>query len=105
MNGPSNQLLACARFSIDQHRGIGGSDAFDELQDSLQRRALSDDLGEIHFGANFIFEIELFLRKLVFQALNLAVRQCILNRESNLVSNLLQKMDLVLGEGVITQPA
>src|SRR5260370_10750943 len=105
MNGPSNQLLAGARFSIDQQRGIGGSDAFDELQDSPQGRALPDNLSEIHFGPNFILQIQLFLRKLVFQVLNLAVRQGILNCKSSLVCNLLQKMDLVLGEGVITQPA
>jgi hypothetical protein len=42
------------------------------FEDLPQRFARSDDLFEIQFAADFIFEVELFLRQFLFQFGNLA---------------------------------
>ncbi len=75
MNCARDQFLACARFSVDEHRRVCWRDGFHVLQNFAQRRTVSDDLCEIHFRADFIFQIELFLGELLFEFRNLAVRQ------------------------------
>lgn len=96
MNGPRNKFFSRSRLSVDQHGGICRRYSFHALQDSAQRSAGSDDLGEIHFRADFIFQIQLFLRELVLQFPNFAVSKRILDRECNLVGNLSQDIDLVV---------
>jgi len=46
---------------------------FHVFENSAQRSAIPYDLGKIHFRTDFIFQIEFFLRELLFQFTNLAV--------------------------------
>src|ERR1700730_16318386 len=103
MNGSRNQLLSRARLSVDQHGRIGRRDGFNPLQDSSERSATADDLSEIHFRADFIFQIEFFLRELLFQFPNLAVGKGVLDGESNLVCNLGKKTDIGLTKGIVSE--
>ncbi len=74
-----DQFFARARFSVDGHRRACWRDAFHVLENFAQRCAVSDDLCEIHFRADFILQIELFLGELLFEFGNLAVRQRVFN--------------------------
>jgi hypothetical protein len=60
----------------------------------LERRTVPHDLLEIHVAADFVFEIELFLRELLFQFENLAVSEAILNGDGYLARCLAEKVDL-----------
>src|SRR5215467_7330152 len=53
-----------------------------------QSRALPHDSFKIHLTANFVFEVQLFLRQLVFQFRNLPVDQRILHGNCDLVRDL-----------------
>src|SRR5215469_6861071 len=53
-----------------------------------QSRTLSHDSFKIHLTANFVFEVQLFLRELVFQFRNLPVDQRILHGNCDLIRDL-----------------
>src|SRR2546425_4399915 len=101
MNGPRNQFLSCARVSVDEHRRVRRSDRFHLLQYTPQRSTFPDDLREVHFAADFIFKVELFLRELVFQLSNLPKGASILHGNRNLICDLGQKLDVVAGERIV----
>src|SRR5262245_19849424 len=67
MNRARNDLLACAGFALDENSRIGRRDSLHLLQDAFQRDALADDLLEAIFRADFVFEIEFFIRELVLE--------------------------------------
>ena len=46
MNRASNQLFACAGFSLDKNRGIGGRDPFDLFQHYFKRTTSTNELLE-----------------------------------------------------------
>src|SRR5665213_2017750 len=66
MYGASDQLLAGARFALDEDRRIRGSDGLHLLQQRLQRAAFADNLLKVVFGPDFILEVKLFFGELVF---------------------------------------
>src|SRR5713101_6246831 len=101
MNGSRNEFFSCTRISINEHSRVCRSDRLHLLQDTSQGCAFSDDLREIHFAADFIFEVELFLRELVFQLSNLSKGACILHGNRNLICDLGQKLDIVAGEPIV----
>src|SRR5580700_2995037 len=94
MNGPSDQFLSRACLSVNKDRGVRWRYRFHMFEDSAQRATISNDLGKIHFRANFIFQIQLLFGELVFQLSNLAERTRILHRNRNLISDLGQKLDI-----------
>jgi hypothetical protein len=71
VNGASDEFLASARLSRDEHRGICGSHAGDPGKSGLQRLRGTDNLLE-HEGSvdlvaqRQIFPIELILQRLDF---------------------------------------
>src|SRR5260370_18379994 len=100
-----NQFSPRARLAVNQQcrmRRRYGSHCFEQ---STQLSTISDALGEIHFRADFIFQIEFFLRELLFQSPNLAVRKRILDGQSNLVCNLAKETDIGLTERIVPEPA
>src|SRR5580704_2722763 len=94
MNGPSDQFLSRACLSVNQDRRVRWRYRFHMFEDSAQRSTISNDLGKIHFRADFIFQIQLLFGELVSQLSNLAERTCILHRYRNLISDLGQKLDI-----------
>src|SRR5882724_1319245 len=101
MNGSRNQFLSCTRVSIDEHGRVCRSDRLHLLQYTPQGSAFSDDLRKIHFAADFVFEIELFLCEPVFQLSNLPKGACILHGNRNLICDLGQKLDIVADERIL----
>src|SRR6266404_7025235 len=101
MNGSRNEFFSCTRISINEHSRICRSDRLHVLQHTPEGRTFSDDLGEIHFATDFIFEIELFLRELVFELSYLPKSKCILHGNGNLISDLGQKLDIVASERIV----
>src|SRR6202041_1024663 len=105
MNGTRNQFFSRARLAINQHCRIRRRYGPHSFENSAQRSTISDDLRKIHFRADFVFQIELFLRELLFEFPNLAVGKGILDRKSNLVCNLGKENDIAFTEGIVPEPA
>src|SRR6266404_492026 len=104
MNGAGDQFLSRPGLAINQNRRIRWRHGFHSLEGLTDRCAISDNLSEIHFRADFIFQIEFFLRELLFQFPNLAVGERILGGESNLVCNLAKEPDIGLTERIVSEP-
>ena len=115
MEGAGDDFLACSGFSQNQHVGVGGRYGLHLGQYALQGGALADDLFEVMLGLDLVFEIELLvgqvrlspsgrkilrnswrqgntqgLRRFIFQFGNLEVGQGVLDRNRNLVCDLLK---------------
>src|SRR5229473_4960624 len=105
MNGTRDQFLSRACLPVNQHRRIRRRNGSHVFEDFAQRSAISDDLGKIHFRADFIFQIQLFFGELLFKLPNLAVGKRILDGESNLVRNLAEETDISLTERIVSEPA
>src|SRR5467141_1417628 len=101
MNGSRNKFFSCTSISINEHSRVWRSDRLHLLQHTAQRCAFSDDLCEIHFATDFIFEIELFLGQLLFQLSNLPKGARILYGNGNLICDLSQKLDIVTVERIV----
>src|SRR5882724_4218577 len=101
MDGARDQFLSCTRVSIDEHGRVCRSDRLHLLQHTSEGCTFSNDLRKIHFAADFVFEIELFLRELVFQLSNLPKGACILHGNRNLICDLGQKLHIVAGERIL----
>src|ERR1700688_4801154 len=100
MNGPRDQFLSRACLTVNQHRRIRRGYSFHVFEDSAQRGTISNDLSEIHFRADFIFQIQLLFGELVSELSNLPKGKCILHSNCNLVSDLGQKLD-ISNEGIV----
>src|SRR5467141_4191415 len=94
MNATRNQLLSRACLAINQHRRIRRCHSFYIFEGSAQRGTISNDLGKIHFRADFIFQIQLLFGELVFELSNLPKGTCILYGNGNLTCDLRQKLDI-----------
>src|SRR5260370_16387873 len=98
MKGSRNEFFSCTSISINEPSRVCHGKRLLLLQHMAQLCAFSDDLREIHFAADFIFEIELFLGQLLFQLSNLPKGTRILYGNGNLICDLGQKLDIVAGE-------
>src|SRR5260370_15158931 len=94
MNGTRNQFFSRARLPVNQHCRIRRRYGSHSFEYSAQRSTISDDLRKIHFRADFILQIEFFLRELLFQFTNLSVGKCILDGEGILVCNLVKETNI-----------
>src|SRR5260370_18914323 len=101
MNGSRNQFFSCTSVSVDERGRVCRGDRLHLLQYTPQGNTFSDDLRKIHFAADFVFEIELFPRELVFQLSNLPKGARILHGNRNLICDLGQKLDIVAGERIL----
>ena len=104
VNGAGDELFARSGFPVNQHCGIGRRDSLHLLQNLPKRGAAADNLIEIHLGADFLLEIEVLLRELVFEIRYLPVRNRVLDRDRHLVCDLHGEIDLVRGELLFLQP-
>src|SRR5258707_1130688 len=67
----------------------------------LESGTVPHDLLEIHVATDFFFEVELLLRKLLFQRGNLAEGQAIFYSDGYLTGCFFEKIDLIWQEGII----
>src|SRR5260370_18843826 len=84
---------------------MGRGGGFHLVQPTKQRLALPDDLLEIQLAANFIFQVQLFLGKLVSEIGDLTVGQGVLNGDRDLVCDLAQESDVIGGECILLEAA
>src|SRR5262249_19618707 len=92
-------------FSSNQDGGIRSCDRFHLLQDPLESKATPDNLLKVVLGPDLVFQVELFLHQLVFELLNLTIRQSILNSDGNLLGNLSEELHLIFGPGIFAEAA
>ena len=71
VQGAGDEFLARARFAADEHRGAGGGDGLDLLQNPAQGGALADDLPEVVLGADLLLQVGILLGELVLERLDL----------------------------------
>ena len=98
VDGPRHQLLAGPGLAVDQHRGIGGRHRLHLLEDGLQRAALPDDFLEAIVRADFVFQIDLFLRQARIQLFDALVGHRILQRDRHLAGRLREELQIVRRE-------
>ena len=101
MHGTGDQLFSCSCLAINQHGGIGGRDRFDLFESPAQLFALSDDLLEVKFTANFRFEIDVFLRELIFKLRNLPICESVFDSESDWIGYLAEKSQIIVWESIL----
>ena len=104
MDCTSHQFFSGACFSQQQDRGIARCNGFDLPENGADRRTIADDFREVHFAADLGFQIELFLCEFVLQIGDLTVRECVIDRNRNLLGDLAQEIDLVGGEYGLSNP-
>src|ERR1700730_12914040 len=73
------------------------------MESALEGRAVTNNFLKVVFGANLLFEIELFFFQLVFQRFDLSIRERILHRNRNLLSDLPEQFRVVLRKCGFTQ--
>src|SRR5262249_36979602 len=104
VDSAGNQFLAGSGFAVDENGGIRRGYGLDLGQDASQRRALADDLLEIALITNFthlVLDIDTLLGELLFKLTDLLIGQCILHRDANLIRNLREEVNFVLGEQIV----
>src|SRR5262249_49590616 len=97
MDRAGDQFLTRACLAADQNGGIGWSDRFNLFEDAFERRARADQLLEVVFGSDFVFEIKFFAGELVLERVYFAVSQRIFNRDGDLPGDLQEQGAVVPG--------
>ena len=95
VNGAGDQLLPRARLPEQEDSGISGSDSFHKFQNVLQCWAGPDDVLKVHLATDFFFEIEFFLRELVFQFGNFVICHRIFDLNGDVPRSQGEKFDIV----------
>jgi len=88
MDRAGDQFLARARLTADQNGGIGWRHSFDLFENAFEQLACADQLLEVVFGTDFVFEVEFFAGELVLERVYFAVSQRIFNRDGDLPGDL-----------------
>src|SRR5688572_4278226 len=101
--GAGDQFLPGTGFTADQNRGVRWRDSFDLAENLAKCGTLSNDLFEIAFGANLIFEVQLFFRELVLKLFDFAIGHRIVSGECDLLCDLREKINVLVGERVLSQ--
>ena len=91
MKGTGDEFLARARFATNEHRGAGGGDGLDLLEDPAQGGAPPDDLLEVVLGASLLLQVGLLLGELVLQRRDLLEGQGVIDGHGHLIGNELQE--------------
>src|SRR5690242_5190139 len=101
---PGNEFLAGARLAQQQHSGIARSHRFYQAQNMPQSGTLAHDAFKVFLTSNLVFQIQFFLRQSVGEFGNLAVSDCVVNRNGQLICYLSEERDLVGAECVFLSP-
>src|SRR5262245_2559525 len=103
MNRAGDQFLTRSCLARDEHSRIGWRYGLHLLQHTAQGGAVSHNVRKVQLAANFIFQIQLLLRELVFERDDLTIGEGVLDRDSDLIGDLGQEIDLVLGKGMFLE--
>ena len=105
VHGASNQFLARARLAIDQHSGVGRRDRLNFSQNKLQSRAVSHDVLEMKLAADLGFQIDVLLRKPVFELRYLSVSYRVLDTERDLIRDWTEEGEILFSERTLPRAA
>src|ERR1700755_2631794 len=89
---------------MNENGGVCRGDRLDLAQDPPENRAVADDLLKVQLAADLVLKVEIFLSQFIGELRNSAVRQCVVDGDGNLASDLQQKLNIALGEGVFAKP-
>src|SRR5262249_58870168 len=98
VKGASDQHLSSTPLAADEHRRTSRCNNLDLLQYPAQRGALADDLREIVFGANLLFQVEILLGQPIFKFGYLSIGLRILHSDRDLFRDLAKQLDLFRAE-------
>ena len=94
VQGPGDQLLARAGLPADEDGGAGGGNGLDLLQHLPQGGAFADDVAEVVFGADLLFQVNVLAAQPVVQRLDLLEGQGVFHGHGHLVGDLLQEVQV-----------
>ena len=92
MNGPRHQFLACAGFSLDQNSGVGRGHSRDMPQHFLNGRRVPQNFVEAALGADLSAQVGGLSREPFPRLVDFAVLHGIVERDRNLIGDLLQEV-------------
>ena len=73
------------------------------MQHPLKRWAITDNLFEVVFGANFFFKVKLLFFQFVLECLDFTISERILDGNRHLLRDLAEQFRILLREGVFMQ--
>src|SRR5579863_1961343 len=91
MDGARNQFLSGAGLPQKQNRRVARSHGFHQVQNMAESRTLPHNSFEVHLAADFVFQIQFFLREFVLELGDFTVRQRVLHADRDLLRDLSQK--------------
>src|ERR1700674_2343016 len=101
VNCAGDYFFAGTRLALYEDRRIRGRDDSYALEHSLQRLTVSNDLFEIVFKPDFVFQVERLLRQPIPSLRYLLIVQCILYADGYLRRYLCKEPDVSLTEGIL----
>src|SRR5207244_1086094 len=87
VDGARDQFLPGSGLAIDQYGRIGRRHGLDLLQQTPQGGASADNLLEVQLAADFIFQVNFFLRQPVLQLGDLTIGERVLYCDGHLVAD------------------
>ena len=103
MNGACDQFFARAGLPGDEHGRIGRRDGLHLMQYVAEGGAVSHNVRKVQLTANFIFQIQLLLGKLIFEGSDLPIGERVLDCDGHLIGDLGEEIDLVWGKGLLLE--
>src|SRR5579883_1573643 len=100
VNGAGDDFLTGAGFALNQDRGPRRRSQFDLGESAAEDGAFADDFLEVEFGANLLFEVELFDGEFVFERVDFLEGQSVFEGDGDLRGDLLNELHVLGGKGV-----
>ena len=91
MDCAGDQFLTSSGLAKDEHRRIAAGYGSCLRQRIFERRTLTNDLLEVEFSADLIFQIEFLLREFVLELGNFAIRTRILQDNGQMCGDLMKQ--------------
>src|SRR5262245_5326486 len=101
VKGASDQLLSSTRLAADEHCRTSRRNNLDLLQHPAQRGALADDLREVVFGANLLFQVEFLLGQPIFQFGDFPVGLRVFHSDRDLFRDFAKQLDVLRLEHIL----
>src|SRR5882724_4148037 len=105
VNGACNELFARAGLAGDEDGRLGGRHGLHLVQHAAEGGAGPHDVLKGQLTADFLFQIELFLREVVLERGDLAIGERVLDGDRHLTGHLGQKRDLLLVKSLLRPSA
>src|SRR5216683_4484031 len=105
VNCAGDHFFASTRLALYEHGRIRRRNDSNALEHSFQRLTISNDLFEIVFKPDFVFQVNLLLRQPLLGFSYLPIFQSVLYRDGDLARYLRKEPDISLAEGILLPSA